>query len=213
MFRAILVTAVFVFLARANTASDVVELNPSNFYDHVSDGTWFVEFYAPWCGHCKNLAPAWEQLATKLKEEGASIKVAKMDASNEDAQAISQKFGIKGFPTLKVLDAPNKALYDFTGRDRNVETLVTYAQGGYQQGPSSFYSPRPDWYDPILVKLGQVAADAVDIFYNKIEIGLLIFGYGFFAGIIVTIFFLTPKRRPSLPPTAAVATGTQKKNN
>ena len=40
---------------------DVVELTDSNFESLVlnSDDMWLVEFFAPWCGHCKNLAPEW----------------------------------------------------------------------------------------------------------------------------------------------------------
>ena len=48
---------------------DVIELTASNFHSEVvnSDELWLVEFYAPWCGHCQNLAPAWKKAASNLK--------------------------------------------------------------------------------------------------------------------------------------------------
>ena len=49
--------------------SGVVDLNPNNFDSRVkdSDGIWIVEFYAPWCGHCKQLAPEYQKAAKALK--------------------------------------------------------------------------------------------------------------------------------------------------
>lgn len=54
-----------------------------------------IEFYAPWCGHCKKLAPAYEELAEKLIDEEVSI--VKMDATANDVPA---PYEVRGFPTL-----------------------------------------------------------------------------------------------------------------
>ena len=50
-------------------SSGVVDLNPNNFDSKVknSDGIWVVEFYAPWCGHCKQLVPEYTKAAKALK--------------------------------------------------------------------------------------------------------------------------------------------------
>jgi thiol-disulfide isomerase/thioredoxin len=57
------------FLLFQGDPKDVIELTDSNFDSLVltSEDMWLVEFYAPWCGHCKNLAPHWAQAATELK--------------------------------------------------------------------------------------------------------------------------------------------------
>lgn len=57
-----------------------------------------MEFYAPWCGHCKQLAPKWKQAASKLKG------VVNIGAVNCDAhKALCMKHGVRGYPTIKAL--------------------------------------------------------------------------------------------------------------
>ena len=58
-----------------------------------------VEFYAPWCGHCKKLEPEWNAAATKMKGQ---VKFAKVDATEN--QALAQRFGVQGYPTIKYFD-------------------------------------------------------------------------------------------------------------
>ncbi|XP_064597005.1 protein disulfide-isomerase A6-like [Liolophura sinensis] len=82
--------------------ADVIELTDSNFQKLVLDSTdiWMVEFFAPWCGHCKNLAPHWEQAATELK---GKVKLGALDATVHTVTA--GRYGIQGFPTIKIFPA------------------------------------------------------------------------------------------------------------
>lgn len=81
---------------------DVVVLGDKNFTDGLKNSKFaLVEFYAPWCGHCKSLKGPYAEAASKLKEELKEVDVilAKVDATVE--KTVSQEHDIKGFPTLK----------------------------------------------------------------------------------------------------------------
>lgn len=83
-------------------SSGVINVDVSNFDKVVAandDEVVMVEFYAPWCGHCKQLQPEYVKLAKQLKNV---VKVVAMDASDDKNRAIASKYGVQGFPTLKV---------------------------------------------------------------------------------------------------------------
>lgn len=88
------------FLAAASFAyaaedSDVINLSASNFESVVNpEPLILVEFFAPWCGHCKALAPHYEEAATSLKEK--NIPIAKVDCV--DQADLCQSHGIQGYP-------------------------------------------------------------------------------------------------------------------
>ncbi|CAG9460508.1 unnamed protein product [Pedinophyceae sp. YPF-701] len=80
----------------------VVDLDSSNF-DTVVTGAKgaFVEFYAPWCGHCKHLAPEFKKLGAAVTADASlrsRVTIGKVNADTH--RALGQKFGVQGFPTL-----------------------------------------------------------------------------------------------------------------
>ncbi|XP_066932317.1 uncharacterized protein [Clytia hemisphaerica] len=88
-------------------AGESLVLTKDNFDQHVMDPSKnvLVEFYAPWCGHCKNLAPVYEKVAETFKNEPKCI-VAKVDADSE--KEIGSRFSVSGFPTIKFFSKTNK---------------------------------------------------------------------------------------------------------
>ena len=81
-----------------------------------------LEFYAPWCGHCKKLAPIYDKVAAALKDV-STIRIAKMDATNND---FDQKlFQVQGFPTLYFVPKGTKQPIPFEG-ERTFEGIIAF---------------------------------------------------------------------------------------
>ncbi len=92
--------------ARPILAGEPVELNDANF-DAVAGRSGLpvlVDFWAPWCGPCRSMAPAFEQAAAQLKGKAVLVKV----DSDQNPQ-LSARFGIRSIPTLVQLKGGREA--------------------------------------------------------------------------------------------------------
>lgn len=108
---------------------NVLVLDESNFEEALAaNNQLLVEFYAPWCGHCKTLAPEWAKAAKTLSD--SSIKLAKVDATENDA--LAKRFEIKGFPTIKYLKGGKPS--DYSG-GRTANEIVNWANK--KSGPAA----------------------------------------------------------------------------
>jgi protein disulfide-isomerase-like protein len=87
--------------AGAASGDGVLVLTEDNFDETLARfSPVMVKFYAPWCGHCKKLAPEYEKAAFMLRAKGSRARLAKMDATA--FPAVGKAHGVEGFPTLKV---------------------------------------------------------------------------------------------------------------
>lgn len=84
----------------------------------------FIEFYAPWCGHCKHLAPVWEQLAQRLKSV-STVLICKLDATEND---LPEEVQIQGYPTLLFFPAKDKANPIMFEQERTFENLLAFVK-------------------------------------------------------------------------------------
>ncbi|XP_037307800.1 protein disulfide-isomerase A3 [Pungitius pungitius] len=125
MFKVILLAALTGF----TWASDVLDYTDDDFDARIGDhGLALVEFFAPWCGHCKRLAPEYEVAATRLKGLVALVKVDCTSSTN-----ICSKYGVSGYPTLKIFrDGEETGPYD---GPRTADGIVGFLKK--QAGPAS----------------------------------------------------------------------------
>ena len=79
-----------------------------------------VEFYAPWCGHCKQLTPIWDKLGEKYADH-ESIVIAKMDSTVNELEEVK----VQGFPTIKLFKKGSNEVVDYNG-DRTEEGFTKF---------------------------------------------------------------------------------------
>jgi len=85
--------------AESEQGDAVLTLTADSFEAATKEHTaMLVEFYAPWCGHCKNLAPEYEKAAEMLKSKGSTNVMAKFDATT--SKTLARDHGVRGYPTM-----------------------------------------------------------------------------------------------------------------
>lgn len=100
-------------------------LTSDSFEHGIETGTTFVKFFAPWCGHCKRMAPTWDQLATKFVGV-AGVKIAKVDCTLAESKELCSKEDVNGFPTLFVY-RDGKKVAEYEG-NRNLDDLYDFVK-------------------------------------------------------------------------------------
>lgn len=113
----------------------VLTLDLSNFTQTITKHDFvLVEFYAPWCGHCKELTPEFENAASILSTNDPPVVLAKVDANDENNKDLANEYDIKSFPTLKIIKDGGKTIQNYKG-PRVAEGIVAYMKK--QTGPAS----------------------------------------------------------------------------
>ncbi|GLI71386.1 hypothetical protein VaNZ11_016579 [Volvox africanus] len=109
--------------------TDVVTLTADNFRSQVlkSSDLWLVEMYAPWCGHCKALKPAWIAAASEL---AGKVKIGAVDCTAH--QAVCSEFGVQGYPTIKFFGADKRSPEEYQG-GRDSGSIVSFALSKYAE--------------------------------------------------------------------------------
>ena len=111
---------VYYFVSKRKSSTETYE---NQVTEPLAGDSKLVLFYAPWCGHCKTLMPAWDQLAQENKD-------VMMKVNCDEQPEVAEKHGIAGFPTIKFCrnglhDANNTVTYD---GDRTADAINEFLQ-------------------------------------------------------------------------------------
>lgn len=109
----------------AEPDTKVIAMTNENFDSVVGehpDMPMIVKFYAPWCFHCQDLAPKWEQIAKRASERGLKWRVGKVNADSDDV--LSARFNIRSYPTIYVVQK-GKEPQMYSGA-RTVEKIMDF---------------------------------------------------------------------------------------
>ncbi|XP_069692492.1 thioredoxin domain-containing protein 5 homolog isoform X2 [Periplaneta americana] len=101
----------------------VVSYSGENFDHGIAKGIAFTKFFAPWCGHCKRLAPIWEELGKKFIGN-PFVKIAKVDCTLDMNKELCSEQEVDGFPSLYLYKDGSKVA-EYTG-SRNLDDLYEF---------------------------------------------------------------------------------------
>lgn len=116
-------------------------LDASNFDEMLNstDEVWVVNFYSPWCPHCRNFAPAWEKVAA-FYADSPKVNVGAVDCIKNDAICTREK--IFGYPGVKLFHVPPTAMSKRYGADKKMPSIVKWVEASlYEHNMKSGIDP------------------------------------------------------------------------
>nr|DAC80631.1 TPA_inf: thioredoxin domain-containing protein 5 [Conus magus] len=105
--------------------SDAISYERDAFQSAINDKKHFVMFFAPWCGHCKRLAPTWNELAKVYNNDESSVTIAKVDCTVETA--LCSEHDVTGYPTLKFFHKKADDFQRYKG-NRDLDSLKKFVE-------------------------------------------------------------------------------------
>ena len=164
---------------------EVVDLTTKTFEHETqattgaTTGNWFVMFYAPWCGHCNALKPAWKEAAKMLseQEEDSYTTFAAVDCTVN--RIVCQRFEVRGYPTLIFFHKGKMVKYEGA---RRANALLEFVNNGYQKLIEESGEDIPveiTWWSQTMAELRKEFNDLVTNrkgFLASLMVGSIVFG-------------------------------------
>ncbi|KAK6508248.1 hypothetical protein TWF506_010345 [Arthrobotrys conoides] len=117
--------SVLLYAVVVAAGTNVIDLTPKNFDEIITNSgkPALVKFFAPWCGHCKKMAPTYDELGDAFESVKDQVVIAKVDADKH--RELGKRFDVKGFPTLKWFDGKSEKPITYDSA-RTLEAMSKY---------------------------------------------------------------------------------------
>lgn len=128
-------------------------LTKANFKETLEDGLHIVEFYSPYCGHCKHLEPVWKETWKQFQEESKTLKISFNQINCIESGDVCQEENIEAFPSIRLYNKDGLIkIYPANG-DRSVESFLKFARNE---------AKNPNNYDDASLESKSVLLEDVD---------------------------------------------------
>ena len=128
---AVILALIYYYIYMDNQYTQHIESFTDGKIDIGSNEVVLALFYADWCPHCVKFKPEWDRMTSALNEtstkKGKKVKMMKVNC--EENKALASKYGIDGYPTIKVLmmDGGKESAEDYSGQ-RNMSAIKEYLE-------------------------------------------------------------------------------------